>query len=151
LGIDNVIVQARVETRNPHHVNRSGLALVWENGASVFAGPELRKGQFRYELFGTTSRPSRRYGSEVNRANPGKMHQVNWVRIELHPEQIVFAGSSDGEGWQHDHAVPRPPELAGPPRAVRLGKNPDGHEDRHMPARTADYYDDLVVGSAAGR
>ena len=54
------------------------------------AGPELRRGQFRYELFGTTSRPSRRYGSEVNRANPGKMHQVNWVRIELHPEPVFL-------------------------------------------------------------
>ena len=146
LGVDNVTVQVRVERRGRHHVNRVGLALVWDNDASLFAGPFTKDGQFHYALFGTKARPAARRTGKGDISRPGHMHQVNWVRIELRPDTIVFCGSGDGAAWQRDWELARPPEMAGAPAWLRLGKNPDGSEDRHRPARTADFFDDLVVG-----
>lgn len=146
LGMDNVTAQVRVERRGRHHVNRVGLALLWDNSASLFAGPFTKNGQFHYALFGTTVRRSSRRTGKGDVSRPGHMHQVNWVRVELRPDTIVFCGSGDGRTWHRDWELARPPEMIGAPAWLRLGKNPDGHEDRHRPARTADYFDDLVIG-----
>ena len=151
LGVDNVTAQVRVEAHAKYHQHRLGLALLWDDGACVFAGPQLKTGKFHYEVFGTSMRSPRRFGSPVSGANPGFMHQFNWVRIELRPDTIVFSGSSDGKTWQRDWEIPRPKEMAGPPLKLRLGKNPDGREARHRPARSADYFDDLVVGRNASQ
>jgi len=56
-------------------------------------------------------------------------------------------GSGDGREWVPGWELPRCADFAGAPAVLRLGKNPDGHEDPHLPGPTYAYFDDLIVGS----
>jgi len=150
LGMDGVRVQVRVERRIGGNQNRVGLALVWKNGSWIFAGPgAARRQQFNYFCAPKGGKPRQKWGSPQSTDLPGRMHQRNWVRIDLHPETIAFYGSADGKTWVKDWEVERPPELSGPPALLRLGKNPGGEEARHMPPPKYVYFDDLVVGRSS--
>jgi len=144
-GEDNVSVQVRVEVRGRSHQNYTGLVLLWANGNYVYAGSGLKYPAFEYEAL-TGGQRARRRGAEASVANPGAMHQVNWVRIDLTPEQIVFYGSADGVTWSRDWELERPEDLAGAPAVLRLGKSPHGLEDPHKPGPSPAYFDDLIVG-----
>ena len=150
LDMDNVRAQVRVERRIKAHQNRVGLALMWPNGDCVFAGPDVKRKQFRYAAFIRDQRPKQKYGSPIDANRPGNMHQFNWVRIDVTPDLITFYGSSDGKTWTEDWQLKRSVEMAGPVALLRLGKNPDGNDDRHLPPGTYNYFDDLVVGSTDG-
>ncbi|HPP11711.1 MAG TPA: DUF6067 family protein, partial [bacterium] len=142
---DNVTVQVRVETASLSHQNWNGLLLRWANGDSVFAGPFLREKKF---LYATTvaGRTRTRWGSAASVSQPEGVHQVNWVRISLLLDKIIFSGSGDGEKWSVDWEIPRPKELQGPPEVLRLGKSPLGKDETPTPAPAIIYFDDLVVG-----
>ena len=138
-------MQVRVESAGLFHQNYTGLALLWGNGGYVFAGPGLKYPQFEYELF-AGDKPLKRRGSECSVANPGRMHQFNWVRIDLRPDTIALYGSADGANWVEDWEVERPEALKGTPALLRLGKSPVGGEAPYQVAPMPAYFDDLIVG-----
>jgi len=149
-GRDNVSAQVRLEVQIRSHQNTIGLALVWPNGRTVFAG---QRPHHRYQTFYYTADVGKhwpkyglvKHGSPVNGDNPGMMHQFNWVKIALAPQTIAFHGSADGETWTRDWELERPEELSGPPKLLRLGKDPAGRELKHRPAPDWVYFDDLFV------
>ena len=150
VGMDNVAVQARIEVQIRSHQNTIGLALIWPNGRTVFAGQRPHHSYQTFYYTADTGRdwPKRglvKHGSPVNGDNPDKMHQFNWVKIALAPETITFYGSADGETWAQDWVLERPEALAGAPKLLRLGKDPAGREQRHRPAPDWVYFDDLFV------
>ncbi|MBM4083045.1 MAG: hypothetical protein FJ278_25275 [Planctomycetes bacterium] len=146
LGQDNVSVQARVEGLAKSHQHRIGLALIWDGNRYVYAGLILKDKKFSYAYETGGKQKGSKPGSAMNVENPATMHQFNWVKIALSPSTIAFLSSSDGKTWTKDWEIPRPAELQGPPRVLRLGKNPDGKDDPHRPGPSYDYFDDLVVG-----
>ncbi|HPP12768.1 MAG TPA: hypothetical protein PKW42_08560, partial [bacterium] len=142
-GQDNVTVQVRIESRG--HGNPVGLLLLWENGGYAFAGVVHQRKQFLYVCQAGTKKTAS-WGPEMNLANPGKMHQVNWVKISLHPEKIVFTSSSDGKSWNQPWEMKRPAELSAAPAVLRLGKSPTGEEASHNVSPDTVFFDELLVG-----
>ena len=141
---DNVTVQVRIESAGSH-AHWAGLALIWETGDYAFAGVVHQRKQFLYAVKAGTKKSSQ-WGPEMNLERPGRMHQVNWVKVSLYPEKIVFSSSSDGKNWNESWEMKRPAELQTPPQILRLGKSPTGEEAVHKPAPTTIFFDDLIVG-----
>lgn len=146
LGIDNIRIQVRVERRLKSHSNRVGLALLWPNGACAYAGVNTHRRKFEHLVKAPDQRPKQKHGGPLDDSRPGNMHQLNWVRLDLSPDKIRFHSSADGKRWTQDWECARPAETAGPPATLRLGKNPDGEEARHLPTAEYVYFDDLVIG-----
>jgi len=146
LGQDCVTVQVRVERVNMCHQNRVGLALLWPNGACVFAGPNWGRGQFWFGQWDGQKLKRSQWGGKLVASVPGEMHQPSWVRIALGAKQLRVSGSTDGKTWGPAWTTDRPAWLAGAPDRLRLGKNPDGHADKPRPGPSYDYFDDLIVG-----
>jgi len=151
-------VQTRVEVAPYFNGTRCGLALVWEDEedivAMAFAGLKFQQDTFYYGLYYPHESPPDAlrwdwYGgnSEINDSNPGLMHELNGVRVELTPTEIVFSSSSDGETWHVDRQLTRPAAMSGPPSTLRLGANPDGEDAPFGGALDVLYFDDLVVGT----
>jgi len=144
-GLENATVGVRVETRGRAHQNWVGLALMWENGSFVFAGPHLNKGQF-LAAARSGGKTATTWGGPVGLDAPEAMHQPNWVRVDLAPGTVSFWSSADGAAWRKDSEIPRTADLRGAPAALRLGKSPTGAEAVHRPAPTPCFFDDLRVG-----
>ncbi|MCM8769318.1 MAG: LamG domain-containing protein [Candidatus Omnitrophica bacterium] len=142
-GRDNVSIQVRVESRG--HANPVGLALVWENGGYVFSGVVHQRKQFVYAAKAGTKKTVQ-WGPEMSLNNPGKMHQVNWLKITIQPEKILFTSSSDGKNWNQVWEMNRPEELKKAPAILRLGKSPTGEETSHNVRPSTVFFDDLLIG-----
>ncbi len=77
-----------------------------------------------------------------------EMGFINFLRLELHPDRLVFRASGDGVQWQDVHTVSRD-GFEGAPDELLLGHGLD--TDVHKAAHTVDvYYDDLVVAKLQG-
>jgi hypothetical protein len=147
LPVENVRVQVRVERPLSPHQNVVGLALVWDNGATATAGLIGAHDAFEYAVASSAGDRRRSRGAAMDTRRPGRMHQLNWVRIDLEPDAIVFYGSPDGRTWNREWRQERTASFRGPPAVVRLGKSPDGAEQPHRPSPSYVYFDDLFVST----
>jgi hypothetical protein len=143
---DNVSVQVRVD-RVTTMQDYQGLALAWANGNFVFAGPQRRSPDFKFDYqMKTAGKKQDHWGSSLDWSNPDGSPQHNWVRIDLKADKIIFYGSNDGKTWFKDWEVVRPADLMGAPAVLRLGRQPMGDWGDYSYAIKATYFDDLIVG-----
>jgi hypothetical protein len=76
---------------------------------------------------------------------------INWVKITLRPDEIVFDYSLDGFAWKHLHSQPRS-GYEGKPEFVFLGRAKPGanpllqNQDHEWKEGIYSYYDDFVIG-----
>ncbi len=113
------------------------LALSWADGREI-------------KLTGLEAGPGRNFYCVGKKANGTVQFRksgaipdlINFLRIELHDDALVFLTSTDGEAWQELHRQPRA-GFEGSPATLRLGHG--GDADLHAAYTIDVYYDDLIV------
>ncbi len=146
---DNCSVQVRLRAPG-HYVNWSwqasrfgenmgpALALRWTDGREVRITAFSQGDGEAFTAIGSkadSSRAFRKYGPK-----PGF---INFMRIELRPDKLVFLSSSEGEAWQEVASLPRT-GFEGAPDTLLLGQGLE--KDGHLVNYPVDvYFDDLVV------
>lgn len=142
------VARDQVRTTNEAGAIPPGTGKVWPTGAVAFAGLKFQQDLFYYALYNTsTPGPAAAWGGIINTSNPGRMHELNWVCIELADNEIIFFSSPDGGTWYKEWTVNRPGEMAGPPVKLRLGANPEGNDDPYRGRFDVLYFDNLIVGT----
>lgn len=119
------------------------LALRWADGREIrITGLELGPRE-NFSCTGATAD-----GAIQFRKSGAPPKLINFVRIELHPDALVFLTSTDGAAWMELHRQPRA-GFEGPPATLRLGHGRD--TDAHAAYTIDVYYDDLVVAALPAR
>jgi hypothetical protein len=145
MPVDNVVVQAKI--RQGEFVGHPGyqpmLALYWGPNKVV----RILTGE---ENFKTTATGGADGKNTFNKEGDVS-GLINWVKITLRPDEIVFDTSLDGFAWKRLHSQPRA-GYEGKPEFVFLGRAKPGanpllqNQEHEWKTGIYSYYDDFVIG-----